>query len=86
MDLTEATSQLQQDTGIAAQPAAATLVGGGSFGRVYRVPSADGLLFAKLNHAANFDSLAAESDGLNALRIVLACYEANETGRRVVMT
>ncbi|MBT5447854.1 MAG: hypothetical protein HOK90_01565 [Gemmatimonadetes bacterium] len=30
--------------------------------------------------------LATVEDGLNALRIVLACYEANETGRRVVMT
>ena len=68
MNLTQATDELQRDTGIEAQPTEATSVGGGSISQAYRVPSSRGPLFVKLNHAADAAMFEAEADGLRALR------------------
>ena len=68
MNLTEATDELQHDTGITAEPAEAVAVSGGSISRCYRVPSSRGPLFVKLNHAADVVMFEAEVDGLEALR------------------
>ncbi len=67
MSLSEATQQLQRDTGIKAEPAKATPVGGGSINQAFRVPSDQGPLFAKLNAAAELAIFEAEVDGLKAL-------------------
>ncbi len=68
MNLTQATDELQRDTGIEAQPAEATSVGGGSISQAYRVPSSRGPLFVKLNHAVDAAMFEAEADGLRALQ------------------
>jgi protein-ribulosamine 3-kinase len=68
LNLTEATDELQHDTGITAEPAEAVAVSGGSISRTYRVPSSRGPLFVKLNHAADVEMFEAEVDGLEALR------------------
>lgn len=68
MDLTEATEQLQQQTGIIATAEAATAISGGSISSAYRVPSKDGPLFLKLGRAGSHERFAAEVDGLRALR------------------
>jgi len=68
LNLTEATDELQHDTGITAEPADAVAVSGGSISRTYRVPSSRGPLFVKLNHAAGVVMFEAEVDGLEALR------------------
>ena len=68
MNLTQATHELQRNTGIEADPAEATAVGGGSISQAYRVPSSQGPLFVKLNHAAGLAMFEAEADGLMALK------------------
>ncbi len=68
MNLTQATHELQRDTGIEAEPSEATAIGGGSISRAYRVPSNQGPLFVKLNHAAGVVMFEAEADGLQALQ------------------
>jgi fructosamine-3-kinase len=68
LNLTEATDELQHDTGITAEPAEAVAVSGGSISRAYRVPSSRGPLFVKLNHATDVEMFEAEVDGLEALR------------------
>ena len=68
MNLTEATRELQHNTGITAEPAEAIAVGGGSINQAYRLPSNRGPLFAKLNAAAGMAMFEAEVDGLRALR------------------
>ena len=68
LNLTQATHELQRDTGIEAKPTEATAVGGGSISRAYRVPSNKGPLFVKLNNAAGVAMFEAEADGLEALQ------------------
>ena len=86
LDLTEATRQLQHDTGITAQPDAATAVSGGSVCQAYRVPSSHGPLFVKLRSALDCHQFEAEADGLQtidtcgALKVpTIYCYGSTET-------
>ena len=68
MNLTQATHELQRNTGIEARPSAATSVGGGSISQALRLPSSQGPLFVKLNHAVGLAMFEAEADGLQALQ------------------
>ncbi len=68
MNLTQATHELQRNTGIEAEPTEATAVGGGCISQAYRVPSSQGPLFVKLNHAVGVAMFEAEADGLQALQ------------------